>query len=51
MVWTCTVCGFEYNEAEGYADDKIVAGTKFEAIPADWVCPVCGVYKTNFEKA
>jgi len=50
MVWTCTICGFEYNEKEGYADGGIAAGTKFEALPADWVCPLCGVDKTNFEK-
>lgn len=50
MVWTCVVCGFEYDEAEGHVDSGIAAGTKFEAIPEDWVCPICGVDKSNFEK-
>ena len=29
---------------------SIAAGTAFEDIPDDWVCPLCGVGKDQFEK-
>jgi rubredoxin len=34
------------NPAEG----GIVPGTPFEEIPYDWVCPLCGVGKDDFEE-
>ena len=48
--YVCTVCGFVYDEAEGAPDEGIPAGTKFEDIPEDWVCPVCGLGKDSFTK-
>jgi flavin reductase (DIM6/NTAB) family NADH-FMN oxidoreductase RutF/rubredoxin len=47
----CTVCGYIYNPEEGDPDNGIPPGTAFEALPADWVCPVCGVGKDQFEPA
>ena len=47
--YQCKVCGFVYDEAEGDPDGGILPGTPFEDIPADWVCPVCGVSKEEFE--
>jgi len=49
-VYKCMVCGYEYVESEGDPDHGIAPGTKFEDIPDDWVCPVCGVGKDQFEK-
>lgn len=49
--WTCIVCGYVYDEAVGDSDSGIAPGTKFEDLPDDWVCPVCGVSKDQFEKA
>jgi rubredoxin len=49
--WTCIVCGYVYDEAVGDPDSGIAPGTKFEDLPEDWVCPVCGVSKDQFEKA
>ena len=49
--YVCTVCGCEYDPAVGDPDSGIAPGTKFEDIPADWVCPVCGVSKADFEPA
>ena len=49
--WTCIVCGYVYDEAVGDPDSGIAPGTKFEDLPDDWVCPVCGVSKDQFEKA
>ncbi|KAA0693983.1 rubredoxin [Halopseudomonas laoshanensis] len=47
--WQCVVCGFIYDEAEGWPDDGIAAGTAWEDVPGDWQCPDCGVGKEDFE--
>jgi len=47
--WECTVCGYVYDPAEGDPDGGIAPGTAFEDIPDDWVCPVCGAGKDEFE--
>ncbi len=49
--YICTVCGFTYNPEEGDPEGGIQPGTPFEDIPDDWVCPVCGVVKEDFEPA
>ena len=46
----CTVCGYVYDPVKGDPDSGVAPGTKFEDIPADWVCPECGVTKENFKK-
>jgi len=48
--YTCMVCGYVYDPAVGDPDAGIKAGTSFDDIPDDWVCPVCGVGKDQFEK-
>ena len=48
--WVCTVCGHVYDEAQGDPDSGIAPGTKFDDIPSDWVCPICGVGKDQFEQ-
>lgn len=45
----CVVCGFIYNEAEGWPDDGIAPGTRWEDVPETWTCPDCGVTKADFE--
>lgn len=47
--WQCIVCGFIYDEAEGWEEDGIAPGTAWEDVPEDWVCPECGVAKEDFE--
>ena len=49
--FVCTVCGYIYDEAEGIPDDGIAAGTLFADLPEDWVCPMCGAGKDEFEEA
>ena len=49
-IYVCDVCGYEYDPAQGDADNGIASGTSFEALPDDWTCPLCGVDKTNFSK-
>ena len=46
--YICTVCGFVYDEAKGIPDAGIAAGTRWEDLPEDWVCPVCGMDKEAF---
>lgn len=48
--YECTVCGYIYDEAEGDPDNGVVAGTKWDDVPADWVCPLCGAAKDAFQK-
>lgn len=47
--YLCTACGYVYEPEEGDTDTGIEPGTPFEDIPEDWVCPVCGVGKEDFE--
>jgi rubredoxin len=48
--WKCTVCGYVYDPEVGDPDGGIPAGTPFESLPEDWVCPICGATKDQFEK-
>lgn len=47
--YVCTVCGYVYDPEQGDPDGGIEPGTPFEDIPDDWVCPVCGAAKQDFE--
>ena len=49
--YVCSVCGYIYDEAAGDPDNGIAAGTKWEDVPDDFVCPLCGVGKDQFEEA
>ena len=48
--YTCTVCGYIYDPEKGDPEGNIKPGTRFEDLPAEWVCPVCGAQKDKFEK-
>ena len=48
--YVCTVCGYVYDEELGDEENGIAPGTKFEDLPDDYVCPLCGVSKDQFEK-
>ena len=49
--YVCGACGFEYDEQVGDPENGIAPGTKFEDLPQDYECPLCGVGKELFEKA
>ena len=48
--YICSICGYEYDPANGDPDNGIKPGTKFSDLPKDWVCPACGADKEQFEK-
>jgi flavin reductase (DIM6/NTAB) family NADH-FMN oxidoreductase RutF/rubredoxin len=48
--YKCKVCGYIYDPELGDPDGSIKPGTPFEKIPDDWVCPVCGAPKSEFER-
>jgi rubredoxin len=48
--YRCAVCGYVYNPELGDPDGGVKPGTTFEKLPDNWVCPVCGATKSEFEK-
>ena len=48
--WRCKICGYIYDEDVGEPDHGISLGTKFEELPEDYKCPICGASKDMFEK-
>ncbi|MEC4985778.1 MAG: rubredoxin [Oscillatoria sp. PMC 1068.18] len=47
--YECNLCGYVYDPEAGDPDNDIKPGTAFENLPEDWVCPVCGAGKEEFE--
>lgn len=47
--WQCLSCGYIYDEALGDAAEGLAPGTRWGSIPEDWVCPMCGTPKANFD--
>ncbi len=48
--YKCSVCGYVYDPEMGDPENDIAPGTPFEKLPENWVCPVCGAGKDEFEK-
>ncbi|HEX2921997.1 MAG TPA: rubredoxin [Bacteroidales bacterium] len=48
--YKCVVCGFIYDPDEGDPASGIEPGIAFEQLPDDYICPVCGAGKTEFEE-
>jgi len=44
----CSICGYIYDEVKGIPESGIAAGTRWEEIPSDWLCPLCGASKAEF---
>lgn len=43
-IYICKICGYVY-------DPRDQKGVRFEDLPNDWICPICGVKKDDFEEA
>lgn len=48
--YRCIICDYIYDPAEGDPGNGVPSGTAFADIPDEWVCPLCGADKSNFEK-
>ena len=48
--YKCTVCGYIYDPELGDPDSGIKPQTPFEDLPDDWLCPICGAAKSEFER-
>ena len=48
--YVCNVCGYVYDPAEGDPDNGVAAGTAWEDVPAEWVCPLCSAPKEDFSE-
>ncbi|MGI6173893.1 MAG: rubredoxin [Christensenellales bacterium] len=48
MKYICSICYFVYDEDKGIPEAGIAAGTKWEELPVNWVCPICGAGKSEF---
>jgi rubredoxin len=46
--YVCNICGYVYDPAEGDPDGGVPAGTSFEKLPEEWVCPICGSGRDEF---
>ena len=46
--YVCGICGYVYDPAEGDPDAGVRAGTPFEKLSEEWVCPICGASKDEF---
>lgn len=49
--WTtyvCNGCGYEYDPAVGDPENGVSPGTVFEALPEEWICPLCGEEQDSF---
>jgi rubredoxin len=49
QTWQCILCGFIYEEEMGMPEAGIAAGTRWEDVPEDWICPDCSATKQDFE--
>ena len=49
MKYVCP-CGYVYDEELGDPELGIAPGTKFEDLPEDFTCPICGLDKSAFSK-
>ena len=47
--YMCLLCGFIYDEKQGWPEDGIKPGTRWDDLPDDWICPDCGAMKADFE--
>ena len=48
--YRCVVCGYIYDPEKGDPESGIELGTPFEELPDNWVCPICGATKDQFEE-
>jgi len=50
MKYVCDICGYTYDESAGDPGNEIAPGTKWEDVPEEYICPLCGVGKDQFSQ-
>lgn len=50
MKYICKLCQYVYDPEKGDDVQGIKPGVEFDDLPVDWVCPVCGADKSEFEE-
>ncbi|MGE5380552.1 MAG: (4Fe-4S)-binding protein [Methylocystaceae bacterium] len=50
QIYKCSICGYLYDSATGDVEHGVPAGTPFNELPPDWVCPICGAKRELFNK-
>ena len=45
----CRTCGYIYEEEAGAPLEGLAPGTRWADVPADWICPLCGTPKADFD--
>ncbi|MCD8024788.1 MAG: rubredoxin [Candidatus Gastranaerophilales bacterium] len=48
--YVCTLCHYIYDPSAGDDTQNVKPDTAFEDLPDEWVCPVCGAEKIEFEE-
>ena len=48
--FVCALCGYAYDVNVGDVDNGIEPETEFVELPSEWVCPLCGASKDDFEE-
>ena len=43
-------CGYVYDEQAGDPEHGLAPGTRWEDVPEDFLCPVCGLGKDAFSE-
>lgn len=49
--YVCELCGWEYDPEQGAPESGIEPGARFEDLPDEFVCPLCGAGKEDFSVA
>ncbi len=47
--YVCSICGYIYDEAQGYPEGDISPGTLWVDVLSEFVCPLCGASKSDFK--
>lgn len=48
--YICSICSYTYDEAKGIPEAGVAPGTKWEDLPENWKCPLCGAGKSEFRE-
>jgi len=47
--WQRRTRGYLYDEAAADPAEGLAPGTRWADIPQDWICPLCGTLKSDFD--